>query len=237
MKNKISIILCSYNEVKYIENTINQLEKHIPNLELVIVDDSSNDGTIELLKKLNVNNRFKLIFRKKSKGLASAFSRGLIETTGDYIGWIDTNMGEVSEKFSEMIEELDNSSDIVVLSRYVKGGGDERVLLRSIGSKVFNIFCRLLFRIPTRDLTSSIFLMKRHILDEVTFLCYGHGEFFLEFLYNSHKKGFKIKEIPYVQKKDEDDSDSKSAPNLVKFFFHGMMYVLRAFVTIIRRKN
>ena len=39
MKNKISIILCSYNEVKYIENTINQLEKHIPNLELVIVDD------------------------------------------------------------------------------------------------------------------------------------------------------------------------------------------------------
>ena len=33
------------------------------------------------------------------------------------------------------------------------------------------------------------------------------------------KKGFKIKEIPYVQKKDEDDSDSKSAPNLVKFFF------------------
>ena len=39
------------------------------------------------------------------------------------------------------------------------------------------------------------------------------------------------------KKKDEDDSDSKSAPNLVKFFFHGMMYVLRAFVTIIRRKN
>ena len=78
MQNKISIILCSYNEVKYIENTINQLEKHIPNLELVIVDDSSNDGTIELLKKLNTNNRFKLIFRKKSKGLASAFSVALL---------------------------------------------------------------------------------------------------------------------------------------------------------------
>ena len=103
MKNKVSIILCSYNEVKYIENTIYQLEKHIPNLELVIVDDSSNDGTIELLKKLNTNNRFKLIFRKKSKGLASAFSRGLIETTGDYIGWIDTNMGEVSIKFTDSI--------------------------------------------------------------------------------------------------------------------------------------
>ena len=161
MQNKISIILCSYNEVKYIENTINQLEKHIPNLELVIVDDSSNDGTIELLKKLNTNNRFKLIFRKKSKGLASAFSRGLIETTGEYIGWIDTNMGETSVKFTAMISELNNNSDVVILSRYVKGGGDERILLRSLGSKIFNIFCRLLFRIPTKDLTSSIFLMKR----------------------------------------------------------------------------
>ena len=237
MKNKISIILCSYNEIKYIENTINQLEKHIPNLELIIVDDSSNDGTMELLKKININNRFKLIFRKKSKGLASAFSRGLIETTGEYIGWIDTNMSEVAIKFTDMINELKNNSDVVVLSRYVSGGGDERILLRSLGSKIFNTFCRLLFRIPTKDLTSSIFLMKRNILDEITFLCYGHGEFFLEFLYNTHKKGFKIKEIPYVQKKDENDRDSKSAPNLVKFFFHGIMYVLRAFVTIFRRKN
>ena len=237
MKNKISIILCSFNEVKYIENTINQLEKHIPNLELIIVDDSSNDGTIELLKKLNINNRFKLIFRKKSKGLASAFSRGLIETTGEYIGWIDTNMGEVAIKFNDMMNELKSNSDVVILSRYVLGGGDERILLRSLGSKIFNTFCRLLFRMPTKDLTSSIFLMKRNILDEITFLCYGHGEFFLEFLYNTHKKGFKIKEIPYVQKKDENDSDSKSAPNLVKFFFYGTMYVLRAFVTIFRRKN
>ena len=237
MQNKVSIILCSYNEAKYIESTINQLEKNIPNLELVIVDDSSNDGTIEILKKLNINNRFKLIFRKKSKGLASAFSRGLIETTGDYIGWIDTNMGEVSEKFTQMINELKNDSDVVILSRYVEGGGDERILLRSLGSKIFNTFCRFLFRIPIKDLTSSIFLMKRDILDEVTFLCYGHGEFFLEFLYNTHRKGFKITEIPYIQKKDEDDSDSKSAPNLVKFFFHGIMYVLRTFVTIFRRKN
>ena len=145
MQNKISIILCSYNEVKYIENTINQLEKHIPNLELVIVDDSSNDGTIELLKKLNTNNRFKLIFRKKSKGLASAFSRGLIETTGEYIGWIDTNMGETSVKFTAMISELNNNSDVVILSRYVKGGGDERILLRSLGAKflIFFVDCYL----------------------------------------------------------------------------------------------
>ena len=74
-------------------------------------------------------------------------------------------------------------------------------------------------------------------MDEVTFLGYGHGEFFLEFLYNSYKKDFKIKEIPYIQKKDVDIDNSKSAPNLVKFFYLGCLYILRIFSTIIRRKN
>ena len=88
-----------------------------------------------------------------------------------------------------------------------------------------------------KDLTNSVFLMKRKVMDEVTFLGYGHGEFFVEFLYNAYKKGFKIKEIPHVQKKDYDVENSKSAPNLMKFIYHGITYVLRVFSSIIRRKN
>jgi len=237
MSSKISIILCTYNEARYIENTVSELQKKIPNLELVIVDDYSTDGTIEIIKKINIENKFKLVVRKKSISLASAFVRGIIETTGDYIGWVDTNMSELAPRFNDMIKELESGSDLVVLSRYIKGGGDKRVLLRSLGSKYFNIFSRVLLRLPIKDLTNSVFLMKRKVMDEVTFLGYGHGEFFLEFLYNAHKKGFKIKEIPHVQKKDEDLGSSKSAPNLFKFFFHGLMYILRIFVTVIRRKN
>ena len=90
---------------------------------------------------------------------------------------------------------------------------------------------------PIKDFTSSIFLMKRKVMDEVTFLGYGHGDFFLEFLHNAYKKDFRIKEIPYVQKKDEDLENSKSAPNLIKFFYLGSLYILRVFSTIIRRKN
>ena len=74
-------------------------------------------------------------------------------------------------------------------------------------------------------------------MDEVTFLGYGHGEFFLEFIYNAHRKAFKIKEIPYVQKKDADVGNSKSAPNLTKFFYFGFMYIFRIISTIMRRKN
>ena len=133
MSSKISIILCTYNEAKHIESAVNELEKNISNLELVIVDDFSSDGTTEIIKKLNQNNKYKVVLRKKSRSLASAFVRGVIETTGDYIGWLDTNMSELAPKFNEMIGELKLSNDLVILSRYVKGGGDNRILIRSLG--------------------------------------------------------------------------------------------------------
>ena len=237
MSSKASIILCTYNEAKHIENAISELEKNIPDLEIVIVDDSSSDGTIEIIERLNKNNKYKAIFRKRSRNLASAFVRGLTETTGGNIGWIDTNMCELAPKFPEMSNELKSDNDLILMSRYVKQGGDNRIFVRAFCSKYFNILCRIIFRIPIKDFTSSIFLMKRKILDEVTFLGYGHGDFFLEFLYNVHQKGFKIKEIPYVQKKDVDNTNSKSSPNLIKFFYLGFLYILRIFVTLIRRKN
>ena len=76
MSSKTSIILCTYNEANYIENIISELEKNIPNLEIVIVDDFSSDGTVEIIKKLNQDNKYKVIYRKKSRSLASAFVRG-----------------------------------------------------------------------------------------------------------------------------------------------------------------
>ena len=237
MSLKTSIILCTYNEAKYLENTILELEKNILNLELIIVDDNSTDGTVEIIKRLNKDHKYKVIFRKKSRSLASAFVRGIVETTGDYVGWVDTNMSELAPRFNEMITELESGNDLIILSRYIKGGGDERSFMRALSSKYFNIFSKTLFMIPIHDLTNSVFLMKREIMDEVTFLGYGHGEFFMEFLYNAYKKGYKIKEIPHVQKADKDPKNSKSAPNVFRFLSHGLMYVLRVIAAIIRRKN
>ena len=237
MSLKTSIILCTYNEAKYIEKTISELEKNITNLELVIVDDNSTDGTIEIIKNLNKHNKYKTVYRKKSRSLASAFVRGLTEATGNNIGWIDTNMSELSPRFNEMISELKSDNDLILMSRFVEGGGDDRIFLRSFCSKYFNFLCRIILRTPIKDFTSSIFLMKRRVLDEVTFLGYGHGEFFLEFLYNVHQKGFKVKEIPYIQKRDDDIPNSTTAPNLIRFFYLGLFYILRIFVTLLRKKN
>ncbi len=229
-----SILLCTFNESKFIQDTIINLDKYIKDLEIIIVDDNSSDKTVDIIKKLKTNCIIKIIERKKAKGLGSAFQRALIESTGANIGWIDTNMGELAQKFPQMITDLDKY-DLILLSRYVEGSRDDRIFIRVFCSKLINFFGRLILGNKIRDYTSSIFIMKRKVLDETTLLGYGHGDFFVEFLYSVIKKNFSIKEIPYIQKKDEDEGNTKTSPNLIRFFFLGFLYFLRIVITKFRR--
>ena len=95
MDKKISIILCTYNEVNHIEECISLISKTLKNVEIIIVDDDSNDGTLEKLDKLKHTFDFKLFVRKNDRGLASAQKKAFGESTGDFVGTIDVNSYDV----------------------------------------------------------------------------------------------------------------------------------------------
>ena len=78
---------------------------------------------------------------------------------------------------------------MVLLSRYVKGGGIKDPNLRAMSSQIINFICRLILSNEIKDYTSSIFLMHRSKLDLAVPIAYGHGEFFIEFLYKIKKNG------------------------------------------------
>ena len=71
MNKKISIILSTYNEAYIIDDTIKKILTNIENVEIVIVDDNSSDGTCDIIDKIN-NPKIKL-FRRSGRGLSSAF--------------------------------------------------------------------------------------------------------------------------------------------------------------------
>lgn len=228
---EISIVLCTYNEEKFIGETLEEINTTIKNAEIIIVDDNSRDKTIKIInEKKKKNKNIKLIQRYKVRGLASAFNVGLMNASGKYIGWLDTNMSYVLKYFPRMKKYLSEKNDLILLSRYMPNGKDERHFARILSSKLLNFFCRIYLTNEIKDFSSGIFLMKKSILKEVTPLGYGHGEFFIEFIYKLKKKKFKIKEIPYTQKADKIPGNSKTAPNIFQFLKLSYIYFTRIII-------
>ena len=106
--------------------------------------------------------------------------------------------------------------------------------MRVLSSQVVNLVSRLILSNGIKDYTSGIFVMKRNVLLTVTPICYGHGEFFIEFIYRAHKRGLKIFEIPFIQPPDLEKM-SKTASNIFRFFSLGFYYLTAIFHSLTRR--
>jgi dolichol-phosphate mannosyltransferase len=231
---KISIILCTFNEANYIATTIKFIFDNLENFELIIVDDNSDDGTIDIIKNLKNDFLFKFILREKERGLASAQKKGFEVAESEYVGTIDVNSRDQILYFKKLRTELDQGNYFSVLSRYINGGGDERVFLRSFASKMINKFCKLFLRSTINDYTSGIFLTRKDVLLKNKEIITGYSEWVMEYIYRLKKNNLKLSEIPYIQKKDAKDIQSKSFPNLFTFFYLGSKYFLRIFITLSR---
>lgn len=234
---KISIVLCTFNEANYIAETIKFIFNNLKNFELIIVDDNSRDGTIEIIKNLKKDYSFKFILRMYERGLATAQKKGFEAAEGEYVGTIDVNSRDQILYFEKLRTELDQGNYFSVLSRYIHGGGDERIFLRSFASKTINKFCRLFLGSSFNDYTSGIFLTRKDTLLDNKDIITGYSEWVMEYIYRLKKLNLKLSEIPYIQKKDANDIQSKSFPNLITFFYLGSKYFLRIFITLSRSWN
>jgi len=231
MNKEVSIILSTYNEATVIEDTINQIFKNLDNVEIILVDDNSTDETFE--KVIKMNNPNIKAYSRATRGLASAFLLGLINSSSNTVGWLDSNMGNLAKRLPEMKKQLEKN-DLVILSRYVDGGLDQRSRLRILSSKLINFLCRVILSNKIKDYTSSIFLMKRDVLLSVVPISTGHGEFFIEFLYKAINSGKKIIELPYTHPPDVEGM-SKTASSFYRFIKLGSIYLIRIFQSLLNR--
>ena len=231
----ISIVLATYNERESIQTTIRALLKEAPEeMEIVVVDDDSPDQTWRVVESLDLPN-VKIIRRIDTRGLASAFNRGIIESRGDYIGWMDADMSMPPSVIPRMYRMLvDDGYDIVIGSRYAPGGVDDRHALRVLASRLINNFARLVLDHGIRDYDSGFVLIKRSVLDSVTIIPRGYGEYFIDFIYDACRKGLRVTEIGYYFR-DRTVGVSKPAPSVLKFLVAGLGYVARILMARVRR--
>lgn len=230
----VSIVIATFNERDNIQGTIAAVFRHVrPPVEVVVVDDASPDGTGGFVEGL-ADARVRVVHRRDGRGLASAIVRGIMESRGDVIGWIDADMSPESECLARMLAALD-AHDVAIASRFVAGGGDRRARFRVVCSRLVNGFANLVLGYGIKDYDSCVVVLRRSVFDSVLPLAYGYGDFFIEFIYQCCHKGLKVVEVPYVLL-PRQEGDSKSFPGLAGFLWLGFLYCLRIVVARFRRE-
>ncbi|MEM2224169.1 MAG: glycosyltransferase family 2 protein [Acidilobaceae archaeon] len=170
---KISIVIPTFNEADSISRLISDIRRNLElngynNFEIIIVDDNSPDGTWMIVdEESRRDSRVKLIRRINIRGLGSAIVDGMRASTGDYIIVMDADYQHPPEVIPELIKRaISIGADIVVASRYSRGGGVRGwSLLRKIISYGALIIAYILIAESrrTRDPISGFFLVKRGV--------------------------------------------------------------------------
>jgi len=232
---RISIVLATFNERENIVETIQSIFRHLgDSAEVIVVDDDSPDQTWRLAENLR-HPRVKVIRRVGTRGLASAFNRGILESRGAVVGWMDADMCMPPDMLPGMVALLEKY-DVVVGSRYAPGGRDDRVWLRVLASRLINGLASFVLGYGIRDYDSGFVVLRRAVFDRVSLIPTGYGAYFMEFLYTCRRKGLTVHEVPYTFR-DRQKGISKSAPSLWRFFSTGLQYVTRIFVARVRPKD
>jgi len=218
---KIFIIIPTYNEKENLKKLLPQIfDLKIENLSILIVDDNSPDGTGQLVEELKINNsNLDILHRQQKSGLGRAYVAGFKEALSrgaDYIFEMDADLSHDPKYLAAFLEAI-KGADLVLGSRYIKGGGVSNWnLLRRLISRFGNIYARTVLWLPLHDLTGGFKCYRRQVLekmglDELSSVGYN---FQIETTYKAHKLGFKIVETPIIFT-ERAEGESKFSPKIM----------------------
>lgn len=167
----LSIVVPTYNEAENIAELLTRIRSSLKDFgdgyEVIIIDDSSVDGTADLAERVGreLGIPVRVVVRRGVRGLASAVARGFKEARGDFILVMDADLQHPPEKIGEMLSRaIKENLDLVIASRYIGGGGVEGWgFHRRLLSRLASMAARIL--IPRargiRDPLSGFFLVRR----------------------------------------------------------------------------
>ncbi len=218
---KILIIIPTYNELQNIGRLIPEVLSKNENINILIVDDNSPDGTGNYIEELSrSNNRIKLIRRERKMGLGTAYLTGFkyaIENKYDFIFEMDADFSHDPKEIPNFLAST-NKYDLVLGSRYIRGVNVinwpmQRLLL----SYFANMYTRIITGLPIKDATGGFKCFKREVLEAIDLnnvKSNGYA-FQIEMSFKAWKKGFKVGEIPIIFM-DREMGTSKMSKKIVR---------------------
>jgi len=225
------VIIPTYNEKDNIPVILQAIFSLNQGYHVLVVDDSSPDGTGAVVKQLfdTYSGRLFLAERKGKQGLGTAYIHGFkwaVEKGYAYIFEMDADFSHDPHDLERLYLACKNGADVAVGSRYVKGGKTENWPLdRQIYSKGGAIYTKLITWMPVNDPTAGFMCYKKNVLetinlDEIKFVGYA---FQIEMKFAAWKLHFKIKEVPIIFR-DRKIGVSKMSKGILK---EGVLGVLK----------
>jgi len=196
-------VIPTFDEAENLPLLVPRVLAQGPQVELLIVDDASPDGTGKIADEIaEANPRVHVLHRAAKEGLGPAYRAGLaraLELGADVIVQMDADFSHPPETLPQMFRELEEY-DVVMGSRYVNGitvvnWPIERILLSYFG----NWYVRKVTGLPITDVTGGFRCMRRNTLEKITasrIRANGYA-FQMELNYRLAKSGAKIKEIEF----------------------------------------
>ena len=200
--NKI-VIIPTYNERENVEAIIDAVFQLHQNFHVLVIDDSSPDGTADLVR--TIQSRYKGLFleeRKGKLGLGTAYIHGFrwaLQRGYRYICEMDADFSHNPKDLQRLVDACVDGADVAVGSRYVRGGKIENWPLdRHIYSRGGSFYTRMITWMPVRDSTAGFVCYRREVLetinlDQIKFVGYA---FQIEMKFAAWKLGFRIAEVP-----------------------------------------
>jgi dolichol-phosphate mannosyltransferase len=221
MDEKSLVIIPTYNELENIKLLIPDLLERYNNLEILVIDDNSPDGTGNLVENIAKSiDKVKLIRREKKLGLGTAYSEGFkyaLLNGYDYIFEMDADYSHDPKEINSFLGAI-KKYDLVLGSRYIKGVNVVNWPMKRLLLSYFaNIYTRLVTGMPIMDATGGFKCFKREVLEAIDFdKVKSNGYAFqIEITYKAWRRGFKIGEIPIIFN-DRTMGDSKMSKKIVR---------------------
>ncbi|MBX3729389.1 MAG: polyprenol monophosphomannose synthase [Candidatus Sumerlaeia bacterium] len=199
---KILVTLPTYNESENILPLIEALLGVSRNLEVVVVDDDSPDGTWRLVGGLAEKNpRVHLVHRRGERGRGSAGVAGFrkaLDLGADVVVEMDADWSHHPRFLRQMLRAT-RRADMVIGSRLVAGGRETgRSPLRTVITLAANTYIRVLLGLPVRDCTSGYRVYRRWVLERIRWeRVHSNGPAIVqELLVAAHAMGARIAEVP-----------------------------------------
>jgi dolichol-phosphate mannosyltransferase len=198
------VVLPTYNEIENLPQIAPAILDALPGATLLVVDDSSPDGTGRLADDMAAqNDRLRVLHRIAKEGLGKAYISGFqaaLDGGAERIVQMDADWSHDPKYLPALVEALDKN-DLVIGSRYVAGGGVRNWgLMRKIVSRGGSIFARTVLSLSPHDLTGGFKAWRRETLAALPWhaLHSGGYVFQIETTFRASRKGARISETPIV---------------------------------------